>query len=171
MITAYLGLGTNLGDRVASLEQAIGMLKQTPGISVQRISSVYETSPVGYLEQPPFYNLAMEILTTLPPRDLLGRILEVERKLHRVRTVRWGPRTIDIDILLYGDQIVNEEGLQIPHPRMTERAFVLVPLYEIAGNILIPGKQQTVKYWLAQLPKDQEIQQTEIRLGLERYPV
>ncbi|WP_089971888.1 2-amino-4-hydroxy-6-hydroxymethyldihydropteridine diphosphokinase [Lihuaxuella thermophila] len=166
MVTAYLGLGANLGDRQSQLRQAIERLNQTPGIRVTRLSSVYETAPVGYLDQPNFYNLVAEVKTTLTPNALLSVILQIEQKLHRVREVRWGPRTIDIDILLYGDRAIEQDELQIPHPRMKERAFVLVPLSELAGNKIIPGTDQTVEQWAGALTPDQQIR----RLDLLLYP-
>ncbi|MFC7443336.1 2-amino-4-hydroxy-6-hydroxymethyldihydropteridine diphosphokinase [Laceyella putida] len=156
-VTAYLGLGANMGDRLAQLSQAISLLDRTQGISVQRISSVYETAPVGLLEQPHFYNLVVEIHTTLIPTELLRVALAIEKRLHRVRLVRWGPRTIDIDLLLYDDRVIRREELEIPHPRMHERAFVLIPLEELVGNIIIPGTNTSLEQWIAQLPADQEI--------------
>src|SRR5690606_31770474 len=119
--SVYLGLGTNLGDRETNLRQAIQRLEQINGIQLQELSDLYETSPVGYLKQPPFYNMVIRIITTLSPRILLEQVLEVEKQLRRVRTIRFGPRSIDIDILLYEDRLVDEVDLHIPHPRMTER--------------------------------------------------
>lgn len=165
METAYLGLGANLGDRLTQLKQAIELLHHTSGIRVTRISSVYETDPVGYLNQPCFYNLVIEVKTTLTPSALLSVILQAEKKLHRVREVRWGPRTIDIDILLYGDRVIEQEDLQVPHPRMKERAFVLVPLLELAGNRVIPGTDQTVEQLAWELPPGQKIRRLDVSLS------
>ncbi|MBA4495796.1 2-amino-4-hydroxy-6-hydroxymethyldihydropteridine diphosphokinase [Paenactinomyces guangxiensis] len=162
MVTAYLGLGANLGDRLKQLRQAVEMLHHTAGISVIRISTVYETAPVGYLNQPPFYNLVIEVHTTLSPIALLATVNQVEKKLHRVREVRWGPRTIDIDILLYENRVIKQEDLQIPHPRMKERAFVLIPLRELAPHIEIPGSDQTLVDLIRQLPPDQEIRPLQV---------
>lgn len=157
MVTAYLGLGSNMGDRWAQLNQAIALIGQTEGITVRKISSVFETAPVGLLEQPHFYNLVVEIETSLSPIALLRTALAIEKRLHRVRVVRWGPRTIDIDLLLYDDRVIQLDELEIPHPRMHERAFVLIPLKELAGNIRIPGRNLSIEQCIAQLPADQEI--------------
>lgn len=167
---AYLGLGGNMGDRLSLLSQAVKLLDLTQGISVNRISSIYETAPVGLLEQPHFYNLVVEIQTTLTPAELLRVALAIEKKLHRVRHKRWGPRTIDIDLLLYDDRIIQREELEIPHPRMHERAFVLVPLMEIAGDIAIPGTGTRLSQYIAQLPAEQEITKLDDELfsALER---
>ncbi len=140
-VTAYLGLGSNLGDRLDHLRQGVELLQSHPAIRITRISSVYETAPVGPVEQPDFLNLVAAADTTLSPEELLSVAQEIERRLHRVRTIRWGPRTLDIDILLYGDRILHREELTIPHPRMEERAFVLIPLLEVAGNLRIPGER------------------------------
>ena len=128
MVKAYLGLGSNIGDRAHQLQQAIRIIDQYQYIDVTSISPIYETEPVGYTDQPQFLNLCIEIETTLNPQELLKRCLETEEALHRVRKIRWGPRTLDVDILLYGNEIIEEDNLIIPHPRMTERAFVLIPL-------------------------------------------
>ncbi len=165
VVTAYLGLGSNLGDRLTQLKQAMDLLHHTSGIRVNRISSVYETHPVGYLDQPCFYNAVIEVQTTLPPEKLLFTILQTEQKLHRVREVRWGPRTIDIDILLYGDRVIEQEDLQVPHPRMKERAFVLAPLSELAGSRIIPGTGQTVEQLLQELPPGQKIRRLDVLLS------
>jgi 2-amino-4-hydroxy-6-hydroxymethyldihydropteridine diphosphokinase len=139
MPTAYLSLGSNLGDRFANLTRALARL-DSDDIRVRTTSSVYETAPVGEtLEPVPHYlNLVAEVDTMLSPDDLLKRTQAVEAALGRVPTFRWGPRAIDIDILLFDDLSFDSAGLQIPHPRMTERAFVLVPLHEIAPNIVLP---------------------------------
>jgi len=138
-VRAYLGLGSNLGDRHGNLRKALEMLDAREGIDVAEASSFIETDPVGGPEgQPKFVNAAVAVDTTLSPRELLGACQEVERALGRERgpdEVRWGPRTIDIDILLYGDKVIREPDLRIPHPRMHEREFVLVPLAQIAPEI------------------------------------
>lgn len=137
---AFLGLGSNMGEREKLLVQAVNLINQTPGIRVLQSSFIYETDPVGYTEQDAFLNIVIKIETSLCAAELLSRTQEVEAELGRVRTIRWGPRTLDIDILLYGNEWLNDGDLQIPHPRMTERAFVLVPLAEIAPEVQIPYK-------------------------------
>ncbi|RIN77706.1 2-amino-4-hydroxy-6-hydroxymethyldihydropteridine diphosphokinase [Staphylococcus simulans] len=145
MTDVFLGLGSNVGDRENQLKEAIRLLDEQPGIKVVKVSSFYETEPVGYVDQPDFLNLCVEIQTELSPKAVLESGLAIEQQLHRVRKERWGPRTLDIDILLYGDQIIEEEDLTIPHPRMTERAFVLIPLQEIAPNKVEPRTQTKIK--------------------------
>lgn len=145
MTDVFLGLGSNVGDRENQLKEAIRLLDEQSGIKVVKVSSFYETEPVGYVDQPDFLNLCVEIQTELSPKAVLERGLAIEQQLHRVRKERWGPRTLDIDILLYGDQIIEEEDLTIPHPRMTERAFVLIPLQEIAPNKIEPRTQTKIK--------------------------
>lgn len=127
-----------MGDREELLIRAIQMIDRIPNISVRRSSSLYETEPVGYTEQGRFLNLALQIETFLAPCELLVHMQKIEAELGRKRMIRWGPRTLDIDILLYGTECIQQEGLQVPHPRMIERAFVLIPLAEIAPNAIIP---------------------------------
>jgi 2-amino-4-hydroxy-6-hydroxymethyldihydropteridine diphosphokinase len=143
----YLSLGGNLGDPAASMGAALRMLDAGPSTAVVAVSSLYRTPPWGKTDQPDFLNAAAELRTTLSPRELLDRCLEAERKLKRVRHERWGPRLIDIDILVFGDLAVHESGLEIPHPRMLERAFVLAPLAEMAPDFSMRGR--TLAEWLA----------------------
>lgn len=143
MTKVYLGLGSNLGDREAMLRAAISALAATPGVRVTAISSLYETPPWGPVPQGPYLNACIELDTTLSAREVLDLSLRIERDHGRERAVRWGPRTLDIDVLLYGDATIDEEGLIVPHPRMTERAFVLVPLAEIAPELTIGGRSVT----------------------------
>ncbi|MBY6177712.1 2-amino-4-hydroxy-6-hydroxymethyldihydropteridine diphosphokinase [Staphylococcus warneri] len=145
MVKAYLGLGSNMGDRAHQLQQAIQIIDRFQHIDVTSVSSIYETEPVGYTDQPQFLNLCIEIETTLKPQELLKRCLETEQALHRVRKIRWGPRTLDVDILLYGNEIIEEDNLIIPHPRMVERAFVLIPLNDIASKHIEPRSQRLIK--------------------------
>lgn len=141
MTRAYVGLGTNLGDRAAMLRAAVEQLSGEPGISVVAVSSVRETDPVGIVDQPPFLNGAAAVETDLGPRDLLERLLAVERRLGRTREgPRFGPRTIDLDLLLYGDEEIDEPGLQVPHPRLHERTFALEPLAELDPALVVPGR-------------------------------
>ena len=139
-VTAYLGLGSNVGDRLAALTEALALLDAMPGLRLVTCSSVYETEPWGVTEQPAFLNLAAGFETTLSPERLLAAGKSVESKVGRTETYRWGPRVIDVDILLYGDEVVNsaEPDLLIPHARLAERAFVLAPLAEIAPDVAVP---------------------------------
>jgi len=136
---AYVGLGGNIGDRGLYLQRALELLGAEPGIEVVAVSSVRETDPVGYLEQPPFLNAACAVETSLSPAELLERLLAVERALGRERTgPRFGPRVIDLDLLLYGDEVVDEPGLSVPHPRLAERRFALEPLDELDPELALP---------------------------------
>lgn len=135
---AFLALGSNLGDRLQHLRSAARRLDATEGVDVLRSSRVYETEPVGP-QQPAYLNAVIEVDTTLTPRELLGACRRVEDALGRVRAERWGPRTIDVDILVYDEQTVDEPDLVIPHPRMHERGFVLVPLGELDADPMLPG--------------------------------
>jgi 2-amino-4-hydroxy-6-hydroxymethyldihydropteridine diphosphokinase len=137
---AYVGLGSNLGDREAALEEAIALLRGHPDIEVVAVSTLRETEPWGPVEQPSYLNGAAAIDTRLQPRELLGVLLDVERLLGRVRAERFGPRTIDLDLLLYGEVVVDEPGLEVPHPRLHERAFALEPLRELDPELVVPGK-------------------------------
>ncbi len=150
----FLGLGSNLGDRTRHLDQALGRLGDRPEITVRRVSPVYETAPVGPAGQGPYLNAAAEIETRLEPAPLLGILLEIERHLGRVRTEHWGARTIDLDLLLYGARRVDQPGLTVPHPRLSERRFVLVPLRDIAAEVVVPGLGRTVGELCDLLPDD-----------------
>ncbi len=144
-VTAYVALGANLGDRAANLHRALELLEQSPGIEVIRASTFIENPAVGGpANSPAFLNGAAEISTTLRPRTLLDRLLEIEKKLGRVRSEKWSPRTIDLDLLLYGSQIIDEPGLTVPHPLMHERRFVLEPLSEIVPNVVHPIFNRTI---------------------------
>lgn len=127
---AFIGLGSNLGDREAYLRGALAGLAQQSG-KILAYSGLYETEPVGYRHQPRFLNAVVCIETDLPPEDLLDVLLEIERTFGRERAIRWGPRTLDLDLLLYGERTVRTERLTVPHPRMFERSFVLMPLLEL----------------------------------------
>jgi 2-amino-4-hydroxy-6-hydroxymethyldihydropteridine diphosphokinase len=140
MTRAYVGLGANLGDREESLRRAVELLGAEPGIEVTAVSTFRETEPVGYLDQPRFLNGACAAETDLSPRELLERLFAVEQALGRERgqESRWGPRTIDLDLLLYGQETIDEPGLTVPHPRLTERSFALEPLLELDPNLHLP---------------------------------
>ncbi|MBN4052663.1 2-amino-4-hydroxy-6-hydroxymethyldihydropteridine diphosphokinase [Roseiflexus sp. AH-315-K22] len=137
----FIALGSNLGDRRVFIERAIAALDRSAGVSVELVSSIIETDPVGLRAQGAFLNAVLRAQTSLSPRDLLGLMLEIERSLERVRdaAARWGPRTIDLDLILYADRVICEADLVVPHPRLAERAFVLVPLCEIAPDVIVPG--------------------------------
>ena len=151
-VTTYLCLGGNLGDRMAALTEALRLLDDTPGMRRARCSSVYETEPWAVADQPNFLNLVAAYETILSPEDLLAACKSVEEEVGRVASYRWGPRLIDVDILLYGDRVVSvaDPDLQIPHPRLTQRAFVLVPLAEIAPDTSVPPQGDTVRRLLEQ---------------------
>ena len=136
----YLSLGGNLGDPAHAMGEALRMLDADASTEMVAVSSLYRTPPWGNTDQPDFLNAAAEIHTTRSPRELLELCLEAEKKLKRVRAERWGPRLVDIDILVFGDRTIHEQGLDIPHPRMLERAFVLVPLAEIAPDFSVGGE-------------------------------
>ena len=135
----YVGLGSNLGDRLHLLRSALALLSAEPEITVPRGSAVYETDPVGPFEQPDFLNLVVEVATPLAPPELLVRCLAIEIRLRRVRQERWGPRTIDLDLLLSPRQPWSDPSLQLPHPRLHLRAFMLVPLAELAPDLPLEG--------------------------------
>ena len=139
MTRAYVGLGANLGPREVTILRAIELLAAVEGISVVEVAQLRETDPVGVVDQPAFLNGAVALDTTLGARELLGALLDVERELGRVRTERWGPRTIDLDLLAYGDEVIDEPGLTVPHPRLGERRFALEPLVEIDPELVVPG--------------------------------
>lgn len=143
MAIAYLSLGSNIGDRAGNIARAIAALRAR-GVRVTRESSLYETEPVEFLEQAWFLNGAIEVETELSPERLMEGLLEIEREMGRERRVPKGPRLIDMDILLYGEEVVRKPGLDIPHPRMAERKFVLVPLAEIAGEANHPVSMMTI---------------------------
>ena len=138
MNTVYLSLGSNMGDRFEMLQDAVRVLQEQDGLDVTRISSVYETDPVGYTDQASFLNVVVELMTEMSAEKILFICLETEETLGRIRHFRWGPRCIDLDILLYNDENMVSEKLTIPHPRMHERGFVLVPLIELAPNSVHP---------------------------------
>jgi 2-amino-4-hydroxy-6-hydroxymethyldihydropteridine diphosphokinase len=139
-VDAYIGLGSNLGDPEARLAAATAALGRLPHSTLEAVSRIYRTAPVGLLEQPDYLNAVARLRTTLSPRDLLEALLAIEQAQGRMRGTPNGPRTLDLDLLLYGDARIDEHDLMVPHPRMTERAFVMVPLAELApGLSLVSG--------------------------------
>lgn len=143
MISVYLSLGSNIGDKKSYLEAALERLNQLPQTSLAAVSSFYETAAWGKTDQDDFLNICCQLKTELAAQQLLIECQQIEKDLHRVRHEHWGPRTIDIDILLYGSEHIATESLKVPHPYMTERAFVLVPLFEIAPSLEICGHSIT----------------------------
>lgn len=141
-VRAYVGLGANLGDREATIRRAVASLDDLADVAVVGVSSLRETEPWGPVAQPRYLNGAAALETELAPRELLDALLDVERRLGRVRDdeERWGPRTIDLDLLLYGDLVLDESGLGVPHPRLHERRFALEPLAELAPDAFVPGR-------------------------------
>ncbi|MCM3575844.1 2-amino-4-hydroxy-6-hydroxymethyldihydropteridine diphosphokinase [Mesobacillus subterraneus] len=149
---AYIALGSNMGDRFGYLTQAIILLESHEQISVVNTSSVYETDPVGFTDQGQFLNMAIQVETSLSPVELLDTCLEIELKLGRKREVKWGPRTLDLDILLYNHENIETEKLTIPHPRMSERAFVILPLLDMDPNLTLPTMKEPLKNYLLSIP-------------------
>lgn len=156
MITAYIGIGSNVGKRRHYIDSALKILHHPPCLQVVKVAPLYSTAPVGYTEQGWFLNTVAQVVTTLPPLELLQTLLATEEQLGRVRTVRWGPRTIDLDLLMYGDVTMDTLELTLPHPRMAERAFVMVPLADL--NPALKLREQTVDQWAQQLRKHQQIE-------------
>lgn len=150
---AAFGLGANIGDPKKNLSQALTSIAQCAGINLDRVSKLYQTPPWGGIEQPDFLNACVTIYTSLSPQALLAFCLSLESRMGRTRDTRWGPRTIDIDVLFYEDLQVDEERLQLPHPRMSQRAFVMVPLADIAPDKLVFEK--SVKAWADELQDDE----------------
>ncbi|WP_071393047.1 2-amino-4-hydroxy-6-hydroxymethyldihydropteridine diphosphokinase [Bacillus tuaregi] len=153
--TAYLSLGSNMGNRKKNLVDALKMLQDNYPIAVVNVSSIYETDPVGYEEQGQFLNMVVQVQTALSPYQLLEACLQTEKELGRKREIRWGPRTIDLDILLYNDENIISEMLVVPHPRMHERSFVIIPLLEITPDIVLPTLKQPL-YEIADQLSDKE---------------
>ena len=151
---AFIGAGANLGEPVRQIRQAQDALRKSPGIKFLDASSLYRTQPMGPVEQPPFINAVFSLEAEIGPHDLLSLLLDIEQKMGRVRKERWGPRVIDLDLLFYGEEIIKEQGLEVPHPRLHERRFVLAPLAEIAPGFAHPVIKKTVSELLAGLPPE-----------------
>ena len=166
MHLAYIGFGSNIGDRLGHIQNAIHALSKTEGIALQKISSIYKTDPVGYEAQAQFLNGVAAIHTNLPPLSLLHTLKNIETAIGRQHRIRWGPREIDLDILIYGDMCLQSEKLVIPHPEMHRRRFVLVPLAEIAPDVVHPIFQETIQTLLERLEDDKSALKAECRCFL-----
>ena len=151
-VTAYIALGANVGDRRSNIQKAIEALRATNGVEITRVSTLLENPAVGGpADSPPFLNAVAELRTTLQAQSLLDRLLQIERSLGRERREKWGPRVIDLDVVLYGDQVIHTDRLTVPHPLMHERRFVLQPLAEIAPDARHPASKLTAREMLERL--------------------
>lgn len=166
---AFLSLGTNMGDRLANLQEGLRLLRSHAAVTVAKLSSIYETEPVGYTEQPAFLNMAVQVSTSLSAEELLDLCLSIEQEIGRVREFRWGPRIIDLDILLYNQDNIESEKLIIPHPRMHERAFVLVPLIEIDPAICFPGSNRPLEEALSSIQERKGVRLWKQNNGEEEF--
>ncbi len=166
MNKAYLGLGTNMGDKEAYLKEACKIISDNPNINIVKISKVYKTKAWGYTNQDDFLNICIEVDTNLSPEELLEVCHKVENKLNRVRVIRWGPRTIDVDILFFNNIISTDENLILPHPRIKERAFVLIPLMDLNKELVIDNK--TISYYLSNLEKEEleQVKEVDIKIAI-----
>ncbi|MFQ3546666.1 2-amino-4-hydroxy-6-hydroxymethyldihydropteridine diphosphokinase [Halobacillus rhizosphaerae] len=153
MVTAYVALGSNIDEREVYLSNALNLLEGKGEITITKRSSVYETDPVGYTDQNEFLNMVVEVETLLSPYQLLDVCQSIEEELGRKRVVKWGPRTIDLDILLYNDENIEVERLRIPHPHMHERAFVMVPLAELNGQVRLSSINRNAQEVLESMPE------------------
>ena len=160
MHVAYIGCGSNIGDRLSHIQKALHTLSETEGITLQKISSVYKTDPVGYEAQAQFLNGVAAIQTSLSPLALLHTVKHIETAIGRKHRIRWGPREIDLDILIYGDLCIQTENLVIPHPEMHLRGFVLVPLAEIAPDLIHPVFQETIQTLRNRLDDDKSVSES-----------
>ena len=160
--SVYIGFGSNIGDRLTHIQNAIDALSKTEGITLQKISSIYQTDPVGYETQAQFLNGVAAIQIDLPPLSLLHTLKDIETSVGRQHRIRWGPREIDLDILMYGDLCLQTEKLVIPHPEMHRRRFVLAPLAEIAPDFVHPILKESVQTLLEGLDDDKSVLKTDI---------
>lgn len=154
--TAYISIGSNLGDKEKNIKDAVDIIDSSHYNNVTKVSKLYETKPVGYLDQDNFLNGALEVKTLMEPEDLMDFLLEVEKKLKRERIIKWGPRTIDLDVILYDNLVTSEEKIILPHPRMHERLFVLKPLSDIAPYVIHPVLNDRIINLTHELEKTQE---------------
>jgi 2-amino-4-hydroxy-6-hydroxymethyldihydropteridine diphosphokinase len=152
MSKVFVGVGSNLGDREFLIRKAIEAMRDLPRTLVVRVSSLYDTDPVGEVDQPAFLNASVWLETTLEPRELLWQLLLIEKRMGRVRSQRWGPRPIDLDLLFYGEETVDEPDLKIPHPEAHRRAFVLLPLLELDPDFVHPTTGESIRKLIKKLP-------------------
>jgi len=152
MSKVFVGVGSNLGDREFLIRKAVESMRDLPRTLVVRVSSLYDTDPVGEVDQPAFLNAVVWLETTLEPRELLWQLLLIEKRMGRVRSQRWGPRPIDLDLLFYGEETVDEPDLKIPHPEAHRRAFVLMPLLELDPEFVHPTTGEPIKKVIKRLP-------------------
>ena len=165
MHLAYIGFGSNIGDRLVHIQNAIQTLSKTEGITLQKISSLYKTDPVGYEAQAQFLNGVAAIQTSLSPLSLLHTLKDIETAIGRQHRIRWGPREIDLDILIYGDLCLRTEKLILPHPEMHLRSFVLVPLAEIAPDLVHPVFQVSIQTLLNHFEDDKTVSESGFRIN------
>jgi 2-amino-4-hydroxy-6-hydroxymethyldihydropteridine diphosphokinase len=163
----FIGLGSNLGDRAAYLHRALSELCELPQTTVKKLSSVYETEPVGVKDQPKFLNLVAELDSMLRPDDLVRELKEIEHRVGRTLREHWGPREIDLDLLYYGGEMLNETALQVPHPEISNRRFVLVPLKEIAAEFQDPLRHLSVEDLLQRCSDTSSVRRTSLQLSLQ----
>ncbi len=154
MAVAYISFGSNIGNRMEYIETALGIIRANSYVQQIQVSSYYETEPVGNIDQPKFINGVAKIATVFPCKDLLSFLQGIEGRLGRERTVKWGPRTIDLDILLYDDVCISQPDMQVPHPEMHKRAFVLIPLCEIAPEVRHPVLKKTIRELVENIPNE-----------------
>ena len=145
MTKSYVGIGSNLGEREFLIRKAVEGLRELPRTSVIQVSSLYDTDPVGDIEQPAFLNAVVRLETELEARELLWHLLLIEKRMGRIRTQRWGPRSIDLDLLFHGDEVIEESDLRVPHPEAHNRAFVLLPLQELEPDFTHPETGETIR--------------------------
>jgi 2-amino-4-hydroxy-6-hydroxymethyldihydropteridine diphosphokinase len=169
MNIAFISLGSNIGDRFSYLQDAMEMITSYDKVNMVNYSSIYETDPVGYEEQDLFLNMVIQVETELSPFELLELCLETEQELGRKRLIKWGPRTIDLDILLYNQENIESEKLTVPHPRIQERAFVMIPLLEIKPDIALPALDMPLRVWAEEIPDKKGVRIWKRKNGEEEF--